>query len=66
MAAANMEILLKTESKPEAEKVMQLLDGMTNAQKSEMPVFMQGVCFANKMQGGKETPRRMTGATNQN
>ncbi len=57
MAAVQMETLLKTESKPEAEKVMQLLGGMTAAQKSEMLVFMQGVCFANKMQGDKETSK---------
>ena len=57
MAAVQMETLLKTESKPEAEKVMQLLGGMTAAQKSEMLVFMQGVCFANKMQSDKETSK---------
>ena len=57
MAAVQMETLLKTESKPEAEKVMQLLGGMTAAQKSEMLVFMQGVCFENKMQGDKETSK---------
>lgn len=66
MAAANMEILLKTESKPEAEKVMQLLDGMTNAQKSEMPGFHAGRMLCKQNAGRQETPRRMTGATNQN
>lgn len=44
--AEQMEILLKTERKPEAVKVLQLLDEMTPAEQQEMLVFMQGVKFA--------------------
>ncbi len=41
-----MEILLKTEQKPEVETVLQLLDELTPAEQQEMLIFMQGVRFA--------------------
>ena len=47
--AEQMEILLKTERKPEAETVLQLLDEMT----PEMLIFMQGVRFAKGMERKK-------------
>ena len=50
MTATQTETLLKTESKQEAEAVMELLKEMTPAQKSEMLIFMQGVRFANALQ----------------
>lgn len=53
MAAVQTETMLKKESKQEAEAVMELLDEMTPAQKSEMLIFMQGVRFANGLK--KET-----------
>lgn len=46
MAAENMEILLKTDRKPEAEAVLQFLDELTPAEQQEMLIFMQGVRFA--------------------
>lgn len=46
MAAENMEILLKTDKKPEAEAVLQFLDELTEAEQQEMLIFMQGVRFA--------------------
>lgn len=48
--AEQMEILLKTERKPEAEEVLQLLDEMTPAEQQKMLVFMQGVKFAKGME----------------
>lgn len=44
--AEQMEVLLKSERKPEAEGVLQLLREMTRAEQQEMLVFMQGVRFA--------------------
>lgn len=49
--AKQMEILLKTERKPEAETVLQLLDGMTPTEQQEFLIFMQGVRFAKSMEG---------------
>ena len=51
--AEQMEILLKTERKPEAEGVLQLLDEMTQAEQQEMLVFMQGVRFAKGLERKK-------------
>lgn len=48
--AHQMEILLKTEKKPEAEEVLRLLEEMTTAEQQEMLVFMQGVRFAKGME----------------
>lgn len=56
--AEQMEILLKTEKKPEAEAVLQLLDEMTPAEQQKMLVFMQGVRFAK----GLETKKTATAA----
>ncbi|MDE6314051.1 MAG: hypothetical protein K2M46_10640 [Lachnospiraceae bacterium] len=47
--AEQMEILLKTEQKPEAVAVLQLLDEMTPTEQQEFLVFMQGVRFAKGM-----------------
>ena len=55
MVAVQTETLLRTESKPETEQVMQFLDEMTPAQQNEMLVFMQGMRFANNMQQGTKT-----------
>lgn len=44
--AEQMEILLKTERKPEAAEVLKMLAEMTPAEQKEMLVFMQGVRFA--------------------
>lgn len=41
-----MEILLKSEKKLEAEAVLRLLDEMTTAEQEKVLVFMQGVIFA--------------------
>lgn len=51
--AEQMEILLKTERKPEAAAVLQLLDEMTQAEQQEMLVFMQGVRFAKGLERKK-------------
>lgn len=48
--AEQMEILLKTERKPEAEEVLRLLDEMTPAEQQKILVFMQGVKFARGME----------------
>lgn len=48
--AEQMEILLKTERKPEAEEVLRLLDEMTPAEQQKILVFMQGVKFAKGME----------------
>ena len=45
-----MEILLKTDRKPEAAEVLKLLEEMTPAEQQEMLVFMQGVRFAKGME----------------
>lgn len=52
-----MEILLKTEQKPEAAAVLQLLDKMTMNEQRELLAFMQGVKFAqfSARQSGLET-----------
>lgn len=50
MVAENMEILLKTDNKPEAEAVLQLLDELTPAEQQEMLIFMQGVRFAKELE----------------
>ena len=57
MDALQMETMIKAESKEETREVMQFLGEMTPAQKNEMLVFMQGVCFANKMQGSKDASK---------
>lgn len=44
--AEQMEVLLKTERKPEAVAVLQFLDEMTPAEQQEFLIFMQGVRFA--------------------
>lgn len=49
--AEQMEILLKTERKPEAVEVLQLLDEMTPVEQQEMLVFIQGVRFAKSLDG---------------
>ena len=48
--AEQMEILLKTDRKPEAAEVLKLLEEMTPAEQQEMLVFMQGVRFAKGME----------------
>lgn len=48
--AEQMEILLKTERKPEAVAVLQLLDEMTPAEQQKFLVFMQGVKFAKSLE----------------
>lgn len=44
--AEQMEILLKTERKPEVVEVLRLLGEMDTEEQKEMLVFMQGVRFA--------------------
>ena len=51
--AEQMEILLKTDRKPEAAEVLKLLEEMTPAEQQEMLVFMQGVRFAKGMERKK-------------
>ncbi len=41
-----MEILLKTEKKPEVEAVLQLLEEMTTEEQEKMLVFVQALRFA--------------------
>ena len=53
--AKQMEILLKTEHKPEAVAVLQLLDEMTTAEQQEFFIFMQGVKFAKGLERKKAT-----------
>jgi hypothetical protein len=48
--AEQMEILLKTERKPEAAEVLQLLNEMSPAEQREMLTFMQGMRFAKVME----------------
>lgn len=43
--AEQMEILLKTENKPEAEEILQLLDEMSPAEQRDMLMFMQGARY---------------------
>ena len=57
--AEQIEISLKTERKPEAEEVLQLLDEMSPAEQQKFLVFMQGVIFA------KGLERKRTDATAQ-
>ena len=56
--AEQMEILLKTDRKPEAAEVLELLEEMTPAEQQEMLVFMQGVRFAKGME--KKKPKAKT------
>lgn len=51
--AEQMEILLKTERKTEAEEVLRILGEMNPAEQQEMLVFMQGVRFAKGMERKK-------------
>ncbi|MCM1374027.1 MAG: hypothetical protein NC245_02945 [Muribaculum sp.] len=44
--ADQMEVLLKTERKPEVAALFQFLDEMTPAEQQQFLVFMQGVRFA--------------------
>lgn len=51
--AMQTEILLKSESKPEAAEVMDFLAELSADEKREMLVFMQGVRFAKGLDRGK-------------
>lgn len=51
--AEQMEILLKTENKPEAVAVLQLLDEMTPDEQKEFLIFMQGARFAKGLERKK-------------
>ena len=44
--AEQMEVLLKSERKQEAEEVLQLLNEMSTEEQKEMLVFIQGMVFA--------------------
>lgn len=44
------EIMIKESVKPEAEEVLRLLDELTQSEKKEFLVFMQGIRFAKRYQ----------------
>lgn len=44
-----VEILLKTEKKPEVVEILQFLDEMTQEEQQEMRIFMQGMRFAKRI-----------------
>ncbi len=48
--AEQMEVLLKTEKKPEASAVLKIVNEMTPEEQKEMLVFLQGVRFAKGME----------------
>ena len=58
--AEQMEILLKTEHKPEAAAVLQLLDEMTPDEQKEFLIFMQGARFAKGLERKKTIPAAQT------
>lgn len=44
--AKNMDIILKTEEKPEVDKITEMLRSLDDGEKGKMLIFMQGVKFA--------------------
>lgn len=58
--AEQMEILLKTENKPEAAAVLQFLDEMTPDEQKEFLIFMQGARFARGLERKKAIPAAHT------
>lgn len=58
---AEVQTLLRTDSKPETTEVLRLIDRMTPDQKTEMLIyangFLQGFRSASVMQGNKETSK---------
>ena len=58
--AEQMEILLKTEDKPEAAAVLQLLEEMTPEEQKGFLIFMQGVSFAKGLERKKTIPAAQT------
>ena len=47
--AEQMEILLKTDRKPEAEEVLRLLEEMTPTEQQEMLIFMKAARWVREM-----------------
>lgn len=55
--AKDMDVLIKTEDKPEVDNVTKLIKTMSESEQNKMLIFLQGVKFAEELKarvGGKE------------
>lgn len=47
--AKNVDVLIKTEDKPEVDNVTRLIKTMSDSEQSKMLIFLQGVKFAEEL-----------------
>lgn len=52
--AKDMDVLIKTEDKPEVENVTRLIKSMSDVEQNKMLIFLQGVKFAKTMSESRE------------
>lgn len=60
MTAVQMETMLEQGNRKEAEEVMEFLDSLTQNEKRDFFIFMQGAKFAKALPTGKPAPAVQT------